>query len=59
MATLTVRKLADVPQPGARSTRRLLITMPDGRRFCRACMKAVEGLGPCPAGHSEFEDEQR
>jgi len=58
MATLTVRKLAEVPQPGARGQRRLLITMPDGRRFCRACMKAVVGEGLCPAGHPEFEEQR-
>ena len=51
MPTLTVRKPAEVPQPEQRRPLRLIVTMPDGRLFCRACMAAYTGPGPCPAGH--------
>jgi len=51
MATLTIRKPAEVPQPEQRRPVRLIVPMPDGRLFCVACMKALDGPGPCPEGH--------
>ena len=51
MATLTVRKPAEVPLPEQRRPVRLIVTMPDGRLFCRACMRALDRPPPCPEGH--------